>query len=70
MNHHAYLENYQDDLLNSQKTSLLIELTPDDIKRLKDDSNNGQHSSFPVLIAQNIYNQMQENKVNNLLKDL
>lgn len=67
MNHQAYIENYQNDLLNSKKTPLLIELTQDDIKRLNHGNNKSQQNSLPVLIAQNIYNQEQGDNVNNMI---
>ena len=67
MNQQAYLENYQNDIFNSKKTPLLIELTQDDIKRLNDGGNKRQQNSLPLLIAQNIYNKTQDTKVNNMI---
>jgi len=67
MTHLEYLENYHDDLLNSQKTPLLIELNQDDIKRLHSGINISQLQSLPALIAEHVYDQDKDDKATNVI---
>ena len=67
MIHLEYLSNYQNDLLCSQKTPLLIELTKEEIKQLHNNSQNQDASYFPLLIAQDIYNSKPSDKGTNII---
>jgi tetratricopeptide (TPR) repeat protein len=64
-----YLKNYRNDLLSSQTTPLLIELNQDEIIRLSDGVNPGQDQcqSIPALVAQQVYNEKEGNKVSNII---
>ncbi|MFT5880820.1 MAG: hypothetical protein ACI86X_001958 [Moritella sp.] len=49
MSHLDYIDNFNHDLLRSQKTPLLIELCQDDIKRLYKGDAKGSSASFVLL---------------------
>jgi len=66
MVHLEDLQNYSNDLLSSQKTPLLIELTSKDLKQLHHNSLH-QQASLPLLIAQKVYNQNKADQDSNIL---
>ncbi|WP_166421831.1 tetratricopeptide repeat protein, partial [Pseudoalteromonas sp. Z1A8] len=65
MSHPEYLSNYYNDLLCSQKTPLLIELTAKEIQKLHNfQSEDAKY--FPLSLAERIYNQEDSKKGSNI----